>query len=148
MPKFFGEYKYNIDNKGRLVMPPKYRDFLKGNIYLLKGFEKCLLVVDELEIKKLEEKISFNSLTDKDIRSFSRAFFSGVNEIKPDSQGRILIPKNLLEYGEIKEEAIIVGTGFYIEIWNKENWIDESEKLDQIRNSFFDLAKEEKNGTY
>lgn len=56
-------------------MPSKYRDFLKGNIYLLKGFEKCLLVVDELEIKKLEEKISFNSLTDKAIRSFFQSFF-------------------------------------------------------------------------
>ena len=53
-----------------------------------------------------------------------------------------------MEYGEIKDEAIIVGTGFYIEIWDKENWIGESEKLDRIRNSFFDLIKEEKNGTY
>ena len=121
MPKFIGEYKYNIDNKGRLIMPPKYRHFFEGSIYLLKGFEKCLLILDDQEIKKIEEKISDDSLSDKYTRGFSRAFFSGINEIKLDSQGRILIPKNLLQYAGIKDETIIVGTGFYIEIWDKKS---------------------------
>lgn len=144
MPKFIGEYKYNIDNKGRLTIPPKYRPFFKENMYLFKGFEKCLLILDGVELSKIEEKISCNSLTDKKTRSFSRSFFSGISEIKLDAQGRILIPKNLLEYAKLKDETFVVGTGFYIEIWNRDNWEHQVKMMDDIRNDFFDLIKEEK----
>ncbi|MCI0502130.1 MAG: division/cell wall cluster transcriptional repressor MraZ [Fusobacteria bacterium] len=143
MPRFIGEYKYNLDSKGRVIIPGKFRENFTENVYLLKGFEKCLLLLDSKEIKKIEDRISKRSLVDKEVRDFTRAFFSGITEVKTDSQGRILLSRSLLEYAEITEEVYLVGTGFYLEIWSSKNWLIESKKLQALRKELIRLIGED-----
>ena len=95
------------------------------------------------EIKKIEDRISKRSLVDKEVRDFTRAFFSGITEVKTDSQGRILLSRSLLEYAEITEEVYLVGTGFYLEIWSSKNWLIESKKLQALRKELIRLIGED-----
>lgn len=122
MVPFVGEYRHVVDHKGRIIIPAKLRQNLDESIYLCKGFETCLLILTANEIQKIEEKIKYDSLTNISKRKFARAFFSSMTEITFDNQGRILIPNNLKEYSMIKSEVVIVGNGFYIEIWDKSIW--------------------------
>lgn len=134
MVPFVGEYKHSVDNKGRVIIPAKLRNNLEGTIYLCKGFETCLLISTSEEINKIAFKIEKDSLTNEGKRKFSRAFFSSMIEVGFDNQGRILIPSNLKEYARINTDVIIVGNGFYIEIWNKEIWELNISELDKERN--------------
>lgn len=134
MVPFVGEYKHSVDNKGRVIIPSRLRNDLKGTIYLCKGFETCLLILTSEEINKIAIKIEKDSLTNEGKRKFSRAFFSSMTEVGFDNQGRILIPSNLKEYARINTDVIIVGNGFYIEIWEKEIWKLNISELDKERN--------------
>lgn len=137
MVPFVGEYKHSIDEKGRLIIPARFRSSFGDKIFLSKGFEPCLLVLTPEEIEKIQHKIKENSLTNKMVRKFSRAFFSGMVEASFDSQGRILIPENLRRYAGISREAMVVGTGFYVEIWELDSWNKGTTLLDEER---FDIA--------
>ncbi len=134
MVPFVGEYKHSVDNKGRVIIPSRLRNNLKETIYLCKGFEKCLLILTSEEIDKISLKTENDSLTNEGKRKFSRAFFSSMVEVVFDSQGRILIPSNLKEYAKINTDVIIVGIGYYIEIWEKEIWEMNISELDKERN--------------
>ena len=139
MLTFVGEFRHSLDNKGRLIIPSRYRQSFGEKIYLCKGFEPCLLIVTPEEIEKIEKKVREDSLTNKAVRSFTRAFFSGMVDVGFDSQGRILIPANLREYAGIQEEAVVAGTGFYVEIWDRKAW--EQNDLDKDRASIADFLE-------
>lgn len=147
MIPFVGEYKHSVDNKGRVIIPSRLRNNLQGTIYLCKGFENCLLILTAEEVNKIAEIIEKDSLTNEGKRKFSRAFFSSMIEIGFDNQGRILIPVNLKDYASIKTEVIIVGNGFYIEIWNREIWELNILELDKERNKLSDCLEGNNNGT-
>jgi len=134
MVPFVGEYKHSVDNKGRVIIPSRLRNNLKETIYLCKGFEECLLILTSEEIDKISLKTENDSLTNEGKRKFSRAFFSSMVEVGFDNQGRILIPGNLKEYARINTDVIIVGIGYYIEIWDKEIWEMNISELDKERN--------------
>lgn len=134
MVPFVGEYKHSVDNKGRVIIPSKLRNNLQGTIYLCKGFETCLLILTSEEINKIAIMIEKDSLTNEGKRKFSRAFFSSMVEVGFDNQGRILIPGNLKDYAKINSDVIIVGNGFYIEIWEKDIWEMNISELDKERN--------------
>ena len=137
MLPFVGEYLHSIDKKGRLIIPSKFRNNFGEKIYLCKGFEECLLILTPEEIEKIETKIQGNSLTRKEIREFTRTFFSGMTEASFDSQGRIIISNGLKQYAHLEEEAYVVGTGFYVEIWDKKIW---DEGIDYRDNGRSELA--------
>lgn len=134
MVPFVGEFKHSVDNKGRVIIPARLRNNLQETIYLCKGFETCLLILPLEEINKIACKIENDSLTNEGKRKFSRAFFSSMIEAGFDSQGRILIPNNLRNYAKINTDVIIVGNGFYIEIWEKNIWEKNISELDKDRN--------------
>lgn len=141
MMPFVGEYRHNIDTKGRLIIPAKFRNNFSERVYLSKGFETCLLILTPEEIEKIEKRITESSLTNKAVRKFSRAFFSGMTEAAFDGQGRILIPSNLREYGGIQGETVVVGTGFYVEIWDKDAWELGTSQLDEERFNIADFLE-------
>lgn len=141
MLPFVGEYRHSIDSKGRLIIPAKYRQNFRGTMYLCKGFEPCLLVLTPEELEKIEAKVREDSLTNKSVRAFSRAFFSGMVDVEFDSQGRILIPANLREYAGITGDAVVAGTGFYLEIWDRGLWEEDSSRLDGNRASLADFLE-------
>ncbi len=120
---FIGEYQHTIDNKGRMIIPSKFREDLGEQFILTKGLDGCLFVYSLKEWKVLEDKLATLPLTSKDARAFVRFFFAGATECEFDKQGRIVIPSNLREYSQILKEAIIIGVSNRLEIWSKENWM-------------------------
>ena len=122
-----GHYRHNIDAKGRIIIPNKFRDDLGESFIVTRGLDNSLFVYPLNEWLVLEEKIRQLPLsTGRDLQRF---FFSNAEEVTPDSQGRILIPSNLRKYTELKKEAVIIGVSSRVEIWSKENWDKNSENL-------------------
>lgn len=119
---FMGEYRHNVDTKGRLIIPAKFRDGLGNTFVLTRGLDRCLFGYPMNEWRIIEEKIKALPVTKKDARAFARFFFSGATECEIDKQGRINIPRALLEYGKIEKETVIVGVSNRIEIWSETIW--------------------------
>ena len=119
---FIGEYRHNIDAKGRLILPAKFRSCLGERWIATRGLDHCLFVFPLEEWQGMEEKMRNLPLTKKDARAFSRFFFSGATECELDGQGRILLPPSLREYVQISKEVAVIGVSSRIEIWVAERW--------------------------
>ena len=117
-----GEYNHNIDDKGRVSVPAKFREDLGISFIVTKGLDNCLFAYSKEEWTKFEEKLKSLPLTNPNARNFIRFFFSGATECEIDKQGRFLIPTNLRISANLEKDAIIIGVGTRIEIWNKETW--------------------------
>lgn len=138
---FMGEYHHNIDEKGRLIMPVKFRNDLKDKFIITRGLEKCLYVYSLEDWDKLVSKLNTLPFTKKDARIFIRSFFSGAAQIEVDRQGRINITSPLIDHAGLTKECVIIGANDRIEIWSKDEWnkfLDvNSEKLEDIAENLF-----------
>ncbi|HLR01897.1 MAG TPA: division/cell wall cluster transcriptional repressor MraZ [Virgibacillus sp.] len=121
---FMGEFNHNIDLKGRIIVPSKFREGLGETFVVTRGLDKCLFAypMDEWEI--LEQKLKKLPLTKKDARAFTRFFFSGAVECEVDKQGRINIPQPLRNYADLEKECVVIGVSNRIEFWAEEKWED------------------------
>lgn len=141
---FIGEYQHTIDNKGRVIMPSKFREDLGSNFIMTKGLDNCLFVYPIEEWQVLEEKLRSLPLTNRDARAFVRFFFAGATECILDKQGRVLIPGNLREHAKLIKDAVIIGVAARIEIWSKEEWAayneDDSLSYDNIAEKMAELG--------
>lgn len=115
-----GEYQHNIDAKGRVAVPTKFRDDLGMRFYITKGLDGCLFVLQQSEWEKLEDKI--RQMPISKARTIQRFFFSGAAEVQPDKQGRILIPQPLREHASLSKEVTFIGTANRVEIWDSAKW--------------------------
>ena len=119
---YIGQYNHTIDPKNRLFLPSALRGKAKSFI-LTQGLEGCMFLYDMQIWKKVLNKLENLSLSDKmQERAFKRALLSGAHELYVDTQGRVLIPKNLKEFAKIKLEVVIIGVGNKIEIWDEPMW--------------------------
>ena len=122
MTFFTSEYESKLDTKGRLVLPARIKIQLpegeSQELVIRRGFEPCLIVYPMVEFKKVFSKISGLNEFNEEFRKLQRNFLSGVVTVELDGNGRFLIPKNMLTYAQIDKEAILVGTGSKVEIWN------------------------------
>ena len=121
---FRGENQHNIDTKGRIILPPRFRDALGGSFIVTRGLDNCLFVYSLAEWQKFEEKVEKLPVTDPDARKFIRFFFGGAAEAEIDGQGRALLPQHLREYAGLAKEVVSIGVVNRIEIWAKDNWDD------------------------
>lgn len=123
---FYGEYTHGIDPKGRLILPAKFRDVCKefeiDQFFLTRGLDQCIFMFTEEEWRAQEKKFRSLSFTKQESRRFNRLFFSGAVDVRPDKQGRFIIPPYLKDYAAIKKESIIIGVSNRIEIWDKAIW--------------------------
>lgn len=119
---FMGEYQHTLDDKGRLIMPAKFREGLGESFVATRGLDNCLFVYPNEEWHILEEKLKTLPMTSKDARAFVRFFFSGATECEMDKTGRISVPQNLREYANLDKDVVVIGVSNRIEIWSKENW--------------------------
>lgn len=119
---FTGEYNHSFDDKGRVIIPSKFREELGETFYIGKGLDKCLFVYPIETWAEFVGKLRNLSTFNKQERFFLRQFISGFSECSFDKQGRILIPPVLREFSGLKNEATIIGVIDRIEIWNKEGW--------------------------
>lgn len=131
-----GEYEHSLDAKGRLILPAKIREDMGDKFIVTKGLDGCLFGFSQNEWTNFEEKLKTLPLTNKNARDFVRFFLSGATECEIDKQGRFLIAGNLREYANLEKDAIIIGVGTRIEIWNREKWksynSDENISADEI----------------
>lgn len=129
---FYGEFRHSVDNKGRVIIPAKFRLVLKDKyiekFYVTRGLERCLFLFTENDWNLLEQKFKNLPLTQGTARAFSRLLFSGAYEATCDKQGRILIPNHLLQYARITKDVLVVGVSNRIEIWDVNTW-DEFSKI-------------------
>ncbi len=124
-----GQYQHNIDAKGRLFIPAKFREELGETFYVTTGLDGCLSVYSEEKWADLTAK--FDALPSSKARTMRRALFANTAECQPDKQGRILIPANLRKYAALEKEVIINGVSKYLELWNPQRWAPiEEEGLD------------------
>ena len=126
---FMGEYHHSIDDKGRLIIPAKFRSELGDKFIITRGIENCLFAYPEKRWEEIVHKLESLPFTKKDARNFTRFFLSGATVAEFDKQGRVNITSPLINYAGIEKECIIIGTGDRLEIWSEDAW-----------NSFFDSA--------
>jgi MraZ protein len=119
---FLGEYSHNIDDKGRLTLPAKFRAELATGVVVTRGFDGCLFVYPMDEWGEVAQKINSLSFTRKDARSLARLIYSGASHCTPDKQGRVLLPTYLREFANVDGETVIIGLHTRLEIWNPERW--------------------------
>lgn len=117
-----GEYKHNLDNKGRLAVPAKFREKIKKGAIITRGLDHCLFVFDLKDWENLVQKLISLPLVQSNSRAFVRLMLAGASDVSLDKQGRILIPDYLREYASLKKEVVITGLYNRIEIWDSENW--------------------------
>lgn len=117
-----GEYHHNIDSKGRITLPAKFRETFGTSVVINRGFEGCLNVYSYEQWQKIYQKLISIPLNKKESRTFIRLFLSKAQELELDKLGRINIPKNLIEIVDITRECVIVGAGDHLEIWNAKTW--------------------------
>lgn len=117
-----GEFNHNLDNKGRLLIPSKFRNKFSDGIIITRGIDNCLFGFSKDEWGKVVQKLINLPISQANARAFSRLILSGAYETEIDNQGRILIPEILRKYANLSKKVVIVGVYSRIEIWDKENW--------------------------
>ncbi|MBL7575296.1 MraZ protein [Peptoniphilus asaccharolyticus DSM 20463] len=124
-----GEYRHTLDAKGRVIIPSKFRDELKDNFIITKGLDNCLFIYPKSEWIKIEDKLKELPLTNRDVRSFVRTFYSGAVDESLDKQGRVVIPQSLRNHASIEKDVVIIGVSTRVEIWSTENWDNYNDSL-------------------
>lgn len=135
---FMGEYHHNIDEKGRLIMPSKFRNDLGETFVVTRGIDSCLFVYPMETWNNLTSKLNELSFTKKDVRSFQRFFLSGATICEFDKQGRINITSPLADYAKLNKECVVIGVNDRIEIWSKDNF---DKFLDENIDNVSDIAE-------
>jgi MraZ protein len=119
---FLGTHTPRLDDKGRLILPAKFRDELAGGLVTTKGQERCLYVFPMAEFQRIAEQLQSTPVTNKAARAYSRVFFASAFDQIPDRQGRITIPPPLREYAGLDRDLVVIGASNRVEIWDSEAW--------------------------
>ena len=135
---FIGEYHHTIDEKGRIIIPAKFREELGNNFIITRGIENCLFVYSKENWAKITDKLSSLPFTKKDARTFNRFFMSGATDVELDKQGRVNISKPLIDYANLLKDCVIIGTGDRLEVWSQESW---ESFFDSTKDSMSDIAE-------
>lgn len=115
-----GEYNQNIDAKGRVNVPAKFRDDLGESFVISKGLDNCVYIYPKEEWKRFEQELCSVQPTQR--RMLHRFFFSGAEECGIDSQGRVVIPPKIREYAGLSKEIVVIGVSDKVEIWDRDKW--------------------------
>lgn len=119
---FLGTYTPRLDEKGRLILPAKYREELGNGLVLTRGQERCIYVFSAREFERFLEQAQSAPIASKQARDFNRVFLSGASDEVPDKQGRVTIPPPLRRYAGLDREVTVVGVGARAEIWDTASW--------------------------
>ncbi len=135
---FIGEYHHTIDEKGRIIIPAKFREELGNNFIITRGIENCLFVYSTENWAKITDKLNSLPFTKKDARTFNRFFMSGATDVELDKQGRVNISRPLIDYASLIKDCVIIGTGDRLEVWSQESW---ESFFDSTKDSMSDIAE-------
>ena len=139
---FIGEYHHSIDEKGRLIIPAKFREELTEHFIVTRGLDGCLFIYSQKEWDIIVQKLKVLPFTKKDARSFMRFFLSGATDCEFDKQGRINLTSPLIDYANLNKECVIIGVNDRLEIWSFDrfnSYFDENEShLSDIAEHLFE----------
>jgi len=130
---FIGEYNHNLDDKGRLAIPAKFRAILKKGAVVTKGLDNCLFLYSREQFEKIAQKFAALPLSQAKARAFSRHMLAGAMDVDFDNQGRITLPEYLRKFSARKKSVIVAGLYNHLEIWDEEAW--NNYKAESERNS-------------
>ncbi|WP_101649676.1 division/cell wall cluster transcriptional repressor MraZ [Brevibacterium ihuae] len=119
---FLGTHMQRLDDKGRLILPAKFREELANGLVLTRGQEHCLTLFSAREFESVHEQMRAAPMTSKDARDYLRMFLSGASAEQPDKQGRITIPQILRQYASLDRDLAVIGMGNRVEIWDAPTW--------------------------
>jgi MraZ protein len=147
---FLGQYQHNLDDKGRLMIPARFRELLEGGAYITQGFDKCLMVLTEAYFKQVYERIEAMNLADPTARLLRRLILANAYGVEVDKIGRIVVPQNLRTFLGFENgtggELVVAGQGEYFEVWSPATWAEQMAQLqdteaNNARFSTLDLSK-------
>ena len=117
-----GTHTPKLDEKGRLILPAKFRSEFDEGVVITKGQEHCLYIFSAKEFQEVHEKIRQAPVTSEEARRYLRVFLSGATDESPDKQGRVLLPQLLRDYASLTKELVVIGVGSRAEIWDPQAW--------------------------
>lgn len=136
---FLGTHTPRLDDKGRLILPAKFRDRLASGLVVTRGQERCLYVFPMDEFVRLAEVARTAPMTSKAVRDYQRVFLSGASDEIPDKQGRVTIPAALRIYAGLTRDLTVIGAGARVELWDTNAW---NTYLEGTEQAFSDQAEE------
>ncbi len=136
---FLGTHEPKLDEKGRLILPAKFREELATGLVITKGQERCLYVFPQSEFANITETLRQAPVTQKAARDYSRVMFAGAHDEIPDRQGRVTIPQSLREYASLEKECVVIGANTRVEIWDSKAW---NAYLADREKNFADVSEE------
>ena len=119
---FLGTHQPRLDDKGRMILPAKFRERLAPGLVVTRGQERCLYVFPMEEFMRVADDLRAAPETSKAVRDYLRVFLSGASDEIPDKQGRVTIPANLREYAGLSRECTVIGAGSRLEVWDTAAW--------------------------
>lgn len=135
---FLGEYQHSIDDKGRIIIPAKFRDALGPDFIVTRGLDHCLFVYPRAEWSQLEQRMKSLPSMAANARAFTRLLFAGACECEWDKQGRVNVPAHLRDYARLEKDCVVIGVSTRVEIWDKATWEQYSM---QSQESFHEIAE-------
>ncbi|USB34494.1 division/cell wall cluster transcriptional repressor MraZ [Paenibacillus sp. YPG26] len=135
---FMGEYQHSIDDKGRIIIPAKFRELLGASFVVTRGLDQCLFVYPQDEWGVMEQKLKALPLMKSDARAFTRFFFSGATECEWDKQGRVNLPATLRQYAKLEKDCVVIGVSNRVEIWSRDTW---EHYFEQSEDTFNEIAE-------
>ena len=141
---FIGEYTHNLDEKGRLAVPKKFRTALSKGAVVTRGLDNCLFLYTKTEWQKLAEKLANLPFSQANTRAFARLMLAGAMDVKVDKQGRVILPEYLRSFAGLKKNTIVAGLYNRLEIWDQKKWEEYKAKTEKdsskIAEEMFDLG--------
>jgi MraZ protein len=128
---FLGQFYHNLDDKGRMMVPARFREFFseEAHVYVMQGFDQNLMVLPSNAFEAMSRRVSQMSLTDPTARLLRRLLFSTAERLSIDRAGRILISQFLRQFAGLDAGVVVVGAGDYFELWSQECWAAQNEQL-------------------
>ena len=136
---FLGTHEPKLDEKGRLILPARFRDDLSEGLVITKGQERCLYVFPANEFSLITERLRQAPVTEKKSRDYLRVMLAGAHDEVPDNQGRVTIPSGLRTYASLEKNCVVIGANTRLEIWDSATW---NSYLSDREKTFADVSEE------
>lgn len=131
---FLGQYQHSLDEKGRVILPAKFRGQLEGGAYMARGLDGCVCVYPTDEWERVSNNMRELATRGTQERQAARSFFAGAAEVAPDRQGRVPVPVHLRDFAglSLEREVVVAGVLSRIEIWDAQKWATREQEGEQV----------------
>lgn len=139
---FIGEHQHNVDEKGRLQVPVKWRSKLAEGAVVTKGFDGSLKLYPANVWQEIAEELSTLPQSDPNVRAYVRQTLAGATDVELDKAGRVIIPSYLRDYAKVKKQVVLAGLANHVEVWDATEWNRYQSGIDQDSSGFSASLKE------